>query len=148
MYPFNITGALTAQAIFFLSILIFAARIARRERLAYWLGIPQMLTGVVLIYLIFQAARLEQPGLYYIETGVMLFWLMLKLVLVYLLHIEFQRAGWAVIYMLLFLAGTAGMVGVAGQAGMFWLVQAAAFYVIMVALAFFQLARTRSRQPW
>ena len=146
MYQFNLIGALTAQAIFFLSILVFAARIARRERLAYWLGIPQLLTAAAVMYLIILAPRYARPDLYYIETGLMLFWLALKFVLVYLLRIDFRQTGWAVLYTLLFFAGTAGMVAVAGEAGVFWLVQAAAFYLIMVVLAFVQRVRAEAQR--
>ena len=141
-YDFNIFDALTVQAIYFCCILIIAARIAQRENLAFWLGVPLLLTAVPLIFLLFQGSMTDQPLMYTLAIILMLIWLAVKLALDYLLKVDFRRKAWALIlYTFLFLAATGSMIYVSGHAGVFWLILAVSFYAIMVVLVFIYLFR-------
>ena len=139
-YDLNVFDALTTQAIYFLSILLVAARIARRENLAQWLGVPLLLTSIPLAILLIQGVRQEKPWLYMLAIILMLFWLAVKLVLDYLIRVDFRRIPWAsVLYLLLFLIATGGMNFVAFQAGIFWFILSISFYAILVILIFVRL---------
>jgi hypothetical protein len=141
-YDFNVFDALTVQAIYFCCILIIAARIANRENLAFWLGIPLLLTAIPLIFLLFQGAMLDQPLMYTTVILLMLVWLAVKLVLDYLFKVDFRRNAWGLIlYTFLFLIATGGMIYVAAQAGVFWMILSISFYAIMVVLVFIYLFR-------
>lgn len=143
MEPLNFLGAGLALAIFVLSSLTFIARLAGQPEVGRWLGVPLLLTALPLGYLLTQAPRLGRPALYYLQIGLMLVWLAVELVLDYWPRIEFRQVRWAVIaYVVLFFAGTGGMIGVAGLAGRPWSLTAVALFLVMAVLAFVQRART------
>ena len=73
----------------------------------------------------------------------MLVWLIVESLLDYILKIDFRNVGWMVIsYVVLFFAGTGGMLGVAANAGRGWTILAAILFLVMAALAFIQRAVT------
>jgi len=73
----------------------------------------------------------------------MLVWLLVELLLDYILKIDFRNVGWMVIsYVVLFFAGTGGMLGVAANAGRGWTILAVILFLVMAALAFIQRAVT------
>lgn len=143
MKQLDLVGAWIAQLIFVLSIGTFVARLAGRPKIGYWLGMPLLLTAFPLGYLLIQAPIYKRPFLYYIQIGLMLAWLAVELILDYVFQIEFRQVRWAVIlYVVLFFAGTGGMIGVATQAGKPWAILSIILFLIMAVLAFVQRART------
>jgi hypothetical protein len=81
--------------------------------------------------------------LYYIQIGCMLAWLVAEALLDYLLRVDFRQVRWVVVgYVVLFFAGTGGMVGIATNAGRGWSLAAVALFLIMAILTFVQRAVT------
>ena len=145
-YDLNVLDALTTQAIYFLSILLVAARIARRENLAQWLGVPLLMTSIPLAILLIQGIQQGRTFLYMLAIILMLFWLAVKLVLDYLIKIDFRHIPWAsALYLLLFLIATGGMNFVVFQAGIFWFILSISFYAILVILIFVRLFTVLSK---
>ena len=73
----------------------------------------------------------------------MLAWLVVEVLLDYILKIDFCNARWMVIsYVVLFFAGTGGMLGVAANAGRGWGVLAIILFLTMAVLTFVQRAAT------
>jgi len=92
-----------------------------------------------LFYLIFTAPSLGRPALYFVQIGLMLAFLLAELLLDYVFKIPFRQVRWMVVaYVVLFFAGTGGMLGVAALAGQTWTITAAAFFFVMASLAFVQ----------
>ncbi len=61
----------------------------------------------------------------------------------YILKFDFRQINWIVIsYIVLFFAGTGGMLGVAANAGRGWTIAAGILFLIMAILAFVQRAVT------
>jgi len=61
----------------------------------------------------------------------------------YALKIEFRQTRWMVIsYVVLYFAGTGGMLGVAAKAGRGWTISAVILYLAMAVLCFVQRAVT------
>jgi len=139
----NLLGAYTAIFILSISSLIFICRLLNQQTTEYWLGVGFILTFVPLIYLIITASQLERPALYYVQLGIMICFLIVELLLDYILKVDFRNTKWMTItYVMLFFAGTGGMIGIASQAGKSWTVISIILFLIMTALAFFQRART------
>jgi hypothetical protein len=143
MEQLNLLGAGVALAIFVLSSLTFISRLAGHPELGRWLGVPLLLTVFPLGYLLSQAPQHARPPLYYLQIGLMLAWLAVAFVLDYWPRIEFRQVRWAVIgFVVLFFAGTGGMIGVAALAGRPWTMAAGILFLIMAVLAFVQRAAT------
>ena len=139
----NLVGAVSAQAIFLVSIAIFCMRLLGKVSVEYWLGILLLLMAIPLVYLLISAPQFNKPTLYYIQIFLMLAYLLVELLLDYVLKFEFRQVRWMVIsYVTLFFAGTGGMIGVAGNAGGRWTVLSVILFLIMTALAFIQRAKT------
>ena len=139
----NLIGAVSAQAIFLMSIIIFCMRLLGKASVEYWLGIILLLMAIPLVYLLISAPQFNKPTLYYIQIFLMLAYLLVELLLDYVLKFEFRQVRWMVIsYVTLFFAGTGGMIGVAGNAGGRWTVLSVILFLIMTALAFIQRAKT------
>ena len=99
--------------------------------------------SIPMVYLLVKAPQLQRPILYYIQIGLMLTWLFVELLLDYGLKIDFRKVRWMVIsYVMLFFAGTGGMLGVASLAGRVWLIVSVILFFIMAVLAFVQRAVT------
>jgi len=96
-----------------------------------------------MIFLLLKAPQLERPALYYIQIGCMLAWLLVEALLDYILKVDFRNVRWMVIsYVVLFFAGTGGMLGVASNAGRGWSISAIVLFLIMAVLTFVQRAIT------
>ena len=73
----------------------------------------------------------------------MLAWLVVEALLDYILKVDFRNVRWMVIsYVVLFFAGTGGMLGVAANAGRGWSISGIILFLIMAALTFVQRAVT------
>jgi len=139
----NLLGAVTAIAFFVSAILVFAFRLLGKPQYGHKIGYFEFLLAIPLIYLLIQAPQLERPALYYIQIGCMLAWLILEALLDYILKIDFRNVRWIVIgYVVLFFAGTGGLLGVASNAGRGWSIPVIFLFLLMAILTFVQRAVT------
>ena len=139
----NLLGALVAVAFYVSAILVFMFRLLGHPQVGHWIGYLEFLLAIPLIYLLFTAPQLERPALYYLQISLMLAWLLVEAVLDYVLKIDFRQVRWLVIsYIVLFFAGTGGMLGVAANAGRGWTIAAGILFLLMAVLAFVQRAVT------
>jgi len=143
MQPANLIGAVTALAIYALTMAVFIARLADKPRLEQGLGVAVILLAVPLVYLLLAARTRPRAPLYFVQLSLMLLFLLAELLLDYVLRIDFRSVRWMTVgYVTLFFAGTGGMLGVASHAGRSWSYAAIVMFLSMAALAFFQRART------
>ncbi len=139
----NLLGAIVAVAFFLSAILVFIFRLLNRPQYGYWIGYFELLLIFPLIFLLLKAPQLHRPALYYIQISCMLLWLIAEALLDYILKIDFRNVRWMVItYVVLFFAGSGGMLGIATYAGRGWGILAIILFIIMAALAFVQRAVT------
>jgi hypothetical protein len=136
----NLLGAITAQVIYFLCILVFTSRLAERPEIGHGLGIVLLLTGIPLLCLLLSAPRLDRPPLYYVQIILMLVWLVLELLLDYILKVEFRQVRW-IVYVTVFFGALGGMIGVAANAGKPWAVSSVVLFLVTALLAFVQRAK-------
>jgi len=139
----NVVGGVVAHWIYGTSILVFVLRLLRMPRLEDWIGIGVLLAVFPLGYLLFKGPSLGRPAIYYLQVGLMLAWLVVEFLLDYWPGMEFRETRSIVIpYVMLFFAGTGGMIGVAALAGHGWKISAVILFLIMGTLAFVQRAVT------
>jgi hypothetical protein len=139
----DLLGAITAVTFYISAILVFVIRLLGKRQYEHWIGYFEFLLAVPLIYLLVQAPHLQRPALYYIQVGCMLAWLVMEAMLDYILKVDFRHVRWMVIsYVVLFFAGTGGMLGVAANAGRDWSITAIVLFLIMAILTFVQRAVT------
>jgi hypothetical protein len=139
----NLLGALVAIAFFVSAILVFLARLLGRPQYGHWIGYFEFLLAIPLFLLILTAPKLHRPGLYYLQVGCMLAWLLLEAILDYKLKVDFRNIRWMLIsYVVLFFAGAGGMLGVATNAGRSWSIPSIVLFLIMTILTFVQRAVT------
>jgi hypothetical protein len=139
----NLLGAAIAHVVYVSSLLVFASRLLGRVLWEQWAGYLLLLTAFPLGYLLRTAPQLERPALYYIQVGLMIVTILVIFLLDYALKIEFRQTRWMVIgFVMLYFAGTGGMLGVAAEAGRAWTISAVILYLVMAALAFWQRAVT------
>jgi hypothetical protein len=139
----NLLGALVATAFFISASLVFISRLLGKPQYGHWIGYFEFLLAIPLIYLLIQAPQLNRPVLYYIQIGCMLAWLVVEALLDYVLKVDFRHVRWMVIgYVVLFFAGTGGLLGVAAHAGRNWSIAAIVLFLIMAVLTFVQRAIT------
>jgi len=135
----DLLGALVAVAFYISAILVFVFRMLGRSQYGRWIGWFEFLLALPLIFLLLKAPALGRPPLYYIQIGCMLAWLVLEALLDYILKIDFRNIRWMVIgYVVLFFAGTGGMLGVAAHAGGGWTLAAILLFLVMAVLTFVQ----------
>jgi hypothetical protein len=135
----NLAGALVAVAMYALCIVVFVSRLAGRPALGHATGWAQFVLAVPLIVLLVLAPRLGRPWLYYLQVGLMLAFLAVEFVLDYALRVDFRGVRAAVIpYVMLFFAGTGGMIGVASLAGRGWTIASGILFLATAVLAFVQ----------
>ena len=139
----NLLGAVTTIAFFTSAILVFTFRLMGKPQYGHWIGYFEFLLAIPLIFLLVKAPQLGRPALYYIQIGCMLAWLVLEALLDFILKIDFRNVRWMVIsYVVLFFAGTGGLLGVAANAGRGWSISAIILFLIMTVLTFVQRAIT------
>jgi len=139
----NLMGAIVTAAFYVSAILIFIFRLLGKPQYGHWIGYFEFLLAIPMIYLLLKAQQLERPALYYIQICCMLAWLVVEALLDYILKVDFRNVRWMVIsYVVLFFAGTGGMLGVAANAGRGWSISAIILFLIMAILAFVQRAVT------
>jgi hypothetical protein len=139
----NLLGAVVAVAFYVSAILVFTFRLLGKPQYGLWIGYFEFLLAIPMLYLLLTSQQLERPALYYIQVGCMLAWLAVEALLDYILKVDFRNIRWIVIsYVVLFFAGTGGMLGVAGNAGRGWSILAIILFLIMAVLTFVQRAIT------
>jgi hypothetical protein len=139
----NLLGAVTTIAFFASAILVFTFRLLGKPQYGYWLGYFEFLLAIPMLFLLVKAPQLERPALYYIQIGCMLTWLVVEALLDYILKVDFRNVRWMTIsYVVLFFAGTGGMLGVAANAGRSWSIVSIILFLIMAVLTFVQRAIT------
>jgi hypothetical protein len=139
----NLLGAIVAIAFYVSAILVFIFRLSGLPQYGHWIGYFEFLLAIPMIFLLLKAPQLERPVLYYVQIGCMLAWLFVEALLDYILKIDFRNVRWMVIsYVVLFFAGTGGMLGVARNAGHGWSISALILFFIMAVLTFVQRAVT------
>ncbi len=139
----NLLGALVAVVFYASAILVFIFRLVGKPQFGHWIGYFEFLLAIPLVYLLVTAPQFERPALYYLQIGLMLAWLLVEALLDYILKLDFRKIRWMVIsYIVLFFAGTGGMLGVAAYAGRGWTFVAGILFILMAVLAFVQRART------
>lgn len=139
----DLLGAVVAIAFYVSAILVFSFRLLGKPQYGIWIGYFEFLLAIPMVFLLLKAPQLERPVLYYIQIGCMLSWLLVEALLDYILKIDFRNIRWIVIsYVVLFFAGTGGMLGVASNAGREWSISAVVLFLIMAVLTFVQRAVT------
>lgn len=139
----NLAGAIVAVTMSALCIVVFASRLAGRPRIGHTVGWLQFALAVPLVVLLAFAPRLARPWLYYLQVGLLLAFLAVEFALDYALRVDFRRNLRAVVpYVMLFFAGTGGMIGVAALAGRGWTIAAGVLFLASAVLAFVQRFRT------
>lgn len=139
----NLLGAIAAIAFFVSAILVFLFRLLGRPQYGHLMGYFEFILIIPLVYLLLTAPHLHRPVLYFIQIGCMLAWLIVEALLDYVLKIDFRNERWMVIsYVMLFFAGTGGMLGVATNAGRSWSIASIILFLVMAVLTFVQRAVT------
>jgi len=139
----DLLGAIVAHIIFFSSIITFSSRMIFKLQPGHWIGIPILFMVFPLGYLLIKAPGLNRPFLYYVQNVIMLLFLIALFLADYVLKYDFRQTQWMVIsFVVLYCAGTGGMIGIAAQAGRAWAISATILFFIAVILAFVQRAVT------
>jgi hypothetical protein len=135
----NLAGALTTVAMYVLCIAVFVSRLTGRPQLGRAAGWAQFSLAVPLVALLVLAPRLGRHGLYYVQVALMLGFLAVEFIVDYALMVAFRATRVAVIsYVMLFFAGTGGLLGVASLAGRGWTIAGGILFLAMAVLAFVQ----------
>ena len=139
----NLLGAIVAVAFYASAIVVFVFRLLDMPQYGHLIGYFEFLLAIPMVFLLLKAPELQRPALYYIQIGCMLAWLVVEALLDYILKIDFRNVSWMVIsYVVLFFAGTGGMLGVVRDAGRGWSILAIILFLIMAVLTFVQRAVT------
>ncbi len=139
----NFLGAIVAVSFLLSAILVFTMRLIGKPSFVHWIGIFELSLALPLLYLVFQAPKLDRPAMYYIQLCLMLTWLIVEFLLDYLFKYDFRSVAWILIsYVVLFFAASGGMIGIAAYAGRGWCLSAVFLFVVMSILAFVQRAAT------
>jgi len=105
----------------------------------HWVGIPLLLMVFPLGYLLIIAPGLQRPALYYIQIGMMILWIVLLFFVDYVFKLDFRQTRWMVIsYVVMYFAGSGGMLGVTALAGRTWMFSGIILFLASVILAFVQ----------
>jgi hypothetical protein len=139
----NLLGVAVTLFLYGLYILLFAFRLLGRSQVGHLIASSQFLAVLPLGYLFLTAPHFDRPAIYYVQIGLMMFFLAVELVLDYVLKTDFRHVRWIVIsYVTLFFASTGGMLGIAANSGRGWTILSVILFFSMAALAFIQRAVT------
>ena len=139
----DLLGAVTALLILLSISLIFISRLLSIPKLGTWFGYVDLLMAAPLIYLLINVRHQDRPVLYVIQINCMLVFLIVEALLDYILELDFRdNLSIMIPSVVLFFAGTGGMVGLAANAGRIWAIVTGILFLIMGVLAFVQRAVT------
>ena len=131
----NLVGAVVADWIYAVSIIVFVLRLLQMPRSGRWIGLGMFLAAFPLGYLLITSPSLGRSTLYCFQIGLMLAWLVAEFLLNRWPGMEFRQTRWIVIpYTMLFFAGAGGMIGVAALAGHGWTISAVVMFLVMGVL--------------
>lgn len=139
----DLLGSYTAIFILFICILIFIARLFKKPKIEYLLGILFIFSFIPLSYFLLYANELKRPVIYYIQISLMLLFIIVELLVDYILNINFRNIKWMkILYVILFFGSTGGMIGIASLSGSIFTVISIILFLLMSFLAFFQHFKT------
>lgn len=139
----NLMGAMTALVIFLSSIITFSVRMIFKTEPGHWIGLPMLLCAFPLAFLLIKGPEANRQLLYYLQSGLMLAWIILLFIVDYVVKYDFRQTQWMVIsYVMLYFAGIGGMIGIASLAGRNWSIASVILFFISTVLAFVQRAVT------
>ncbi len=139
----NLVGGYIAVIDNLLIIALLTARLAGKPIIEHWLGLLLISSLLPLIYLLLQSPSHERVPIYYLWLSLMILFLVIELLLDYIWKIDFRQIRWmAISYVMLLCGATGGMIGVASMAGRGWTIASAVTFLTMIALAFYQRAKT------
>jgi len=140
----NLTGAIVTYAIFISSILVFTFRLLERIDVSRIFGVVFLLMALPLLVMLITPAYLNRAKLYFVQISPMLASILVVFLLDYIFNVDFRQNNRMVIgFVMLFFAGTGGMIGVASLAGRSWMIAAIILYFCMAIFAFVQRSVTR-----
>lgn len=135
----NFLGAVVAVLFYASAIGVFLCRIMGSPRAEHWFGYLGLCLTAPLVFMLITAPALHRSWLYLVQVSLMLAWLVIEGLVDYVLRIDFRQNRWMVIgYVVLFFAGSGGMLGVASYAGRSWITTAGVLFLAMTALTFIQ----------
>lgn len=139
----NLLGAVIAVGLNLLFIALLTARLSGRSTLEHWLGLIATTAVLPLGYLLATSFTHGRPPLYQIQIALMIVYLIVELLLDYIFKFDFRSVRWmAITYVMLFSGATGGMIGVASLAGRGWMYASLVTFIVTIALAFYQRAKT------
>jgi len=139
----NYLGSIIALTILITCSLIFIFRILHLPKIEYWFGVLFMLTAFPILYLIITANAFHRPVIYYIQSGIMLTFIVAEFLVDYLFKLNFRKTKWLVItYTTFFFASTGGMIGIASLSGTVFSIASILLFFVMAFLAFYQRVKT------
>ncbi len=132
----NELGAVTALLAFVASDALFLARLGGSAQAERGAGLLLLGLCVPAIYLLFAAIGHGRKPVYFAWLLLFLGFLVVEALLDFVLHVPFREVLWQmVLYVVLFVGGLGGMVGLASRAGRAWTTAAAVGFVSTLALA-------------
>ncbi|WP_114569696.1 hypothetical protein [Exiguobacterium flavidum] len=135
----DLLGAYVALAIYLSAILVFLARLSGGTRLEYWLGVFELCLALPLLLLVGTSRVFHRSTLYVLQVSLMLAWLLMEYILDFRLQSDFRSdLPIVILYVMLFFAGTGGMIGVASLAGRSFGRISIVLFLLMAVLAFLQ----------
>ena len=140
---FNFLASFIALSVLVLCIAIFIARLNAKPTLEYVIGFVLILTAIPFIYLLYSSVGQCRLVIFYVQIGSILLFLLIEGLLDYVFKFDFRHTRWMVIaYIIVFFAGTGGMIGLASLSGRLYSVISIILFFIMVFLAFYQRVKT------
>jgi hypothetical protein len=135
----NFVGAATGLGWYLSCVLVFLLRLAGRAGGDRALGIAQVFLVLPLALLLFTAPRLSRSALFYVQTALLLAFVVFEGVADTILRVDFRAArGTLIGYVVFFFAASGGMLGVIALAGQTWLLAGVAAFLAAAGLAFVQ----------
>ena len=144
MQKTNTIGAGLAVFYYISTILLFSLRILGAAEISRGVGLVQTVLALpVGLYLFQKGLKEKRPTLFLIQVGFFILFLVVEILFDFVYKLDFRQDLRIVIpYVMLFFAGTGGLLGITSKAGKKWMTAAGILYLIMGMLAFVQRAIT------
>jgi hypothetical protein len=140
---YNLTGALLAVFDNIILTALFIARLYRRPKTEYILGVLFLFSFFPALFLLIKAHLFNRPFIYYLQLILLCLFIIVEFLLDYLLKIDFRKNKIITIpYVALSYAALGGMTGAASYAGMKWLILSAVTFLSVVFLSLYVHIKT------
>ena len=117
----------------------FLFRIFWKKEAGYYIGLIIIFLLIPLFYIFIKVPELMSPIFFYVHAGLVIAWILLKLLLDYILKIDFSAIGSAAIsYVVLFFAAADRLIGIASCAGRQWTIISVIILWVTAILSFVQ----------